>query len=512
MRHAGGTNVTSTLRLAQSSEPHSTPLNGLVVSLMSKMSFSPSNAYRRVKRDLTIRSGLVVACSSLLALLLLTIVYWFFLVHNLETRIESSLEDRHHAAENNTVRFTNEERKLFQQFRLSLPIRDEGVFSWLDESREQISGSVSGAECKDGFYDGWLEVSRSAADGPIPLKTKAQADKKLHDRFRFLANQREERCLVFGRSMYEVDELRGSLGGAFFWLVPLCLIPSILISLFYSMSIRKRLKQFGNVVGRVAGGELSARIEIAGDDDLDRLGRTTNRSFDRLQESVNTLQQVSSVIAHDLRGPLNRASNPLDEAIRQNEAGKVAVDPLYKVQEGLHDARTVFDALLRITQIESGRKRTEFKQIQLSKVCEELFEIYEAVVEDSGRTFEVDTSGGGNDTIEGDIDLLRQAVVNLVENAIRYTPEGANIKIHLLRHAVSPELSVIDNGPGVPETERERVVQRLYRFEGSTRGQHGHGLGLSLVKAIAELHHGNLVLEDAQPGLKVCIKFQSERI
>lgn len=474
------------------------------------MSLSPKALIRRIKRDITIRTGLVVACSALLALLLLTLVYWLFLVHNLETRIETSLVDRHSTSVNNATTFTSEERTLFQKFRLALPIRDEGVFEWLDKSGNQFAGSVSGAGCESDFYDGWLDINQSASDGPIPIQFEKPVDSNSYDRFRFLANQRGDNCLVFGRSMYEVDELRGSMSGAFIWLVPVCLVPSIFISLFYSMSMRRRLMQIGSVVRRVAGGELDARIKIDGDDDLDRLGRTTNRSFDRLQESVNTLQQVSSVIAHDLRGPLNRASHPLDEAIRANEVGNVAVEPLYKVQEGLNDARAVFDALLRITQIESGRKRTEFKDVQLSKVGEELFEIYEAVVEDSGRTFAFEASGEGTDIIEGDADLLRQAIVNLVENAIRYTPEGAHIRIHIFRHPVSPELSVIDNGPGVPEAERERVVQRLYRFEGSTRGQHGHGLGLSLVKAIAELHHGSLVLEDAKPGLKVCLRFQSE--
>lgn len=474
------------------------------------MPLSPKALLLRIKQDITVRTGLVVACSALLALLLLTLVYWLFLVHSLETRIENSLMERHKASVINATTFSDEERKLFQKFRFSLPIRDEGVFNWLDKSGNQFAGSVIGAGCENDFYDGWLDITQLASDGPVPMQSEKPSDSASYDRFRFLANQRGENCLVFGRSMYEVDELRGSLSGAFIWFVPLCLVPSILISLFYSMSMRRRLMQIASVVRRVAGGELDARVEVEGDDDLDRLGKTTNRSFDRLQESVNTLQQVSTVIAHDLRGPLNRASHPLDEAIRANEAGNVAVNPLYKVQEGLNDARAVFDALLRITQIESGRKRTEFKEVQLSKIGEELFEIYEAVVEDSGRTIALEMSGEGTDTIEGDADLLRQAIVNLVENAIRYTPAGSHIYIHVLRDAAYPEMSVIDNGRGVPEAERERVVQRLYRFEESTRGQNGHGLGLSLVKAIAELHRGSLVLEDAKPGLKVCIKFKPE--
>lgn len=472
------------------------------------MTLHPSALIQHIKRDITIRTGLVVAGSALVALLLLSFIYWLILVQRLEARIENSLTQRHATAIANSINFSDEERRLFQQFRKSLPVRDEGVYAWLDESGNIFSSSVTGVDCRSGFYDGWLDVSKSAINRALPLVPDNLVDKDVHDRFRFLANKHDEKCLIFGQSMYEVDALQDSVSGSFKWLVPLCLLPPILFSLIYSMSMRKRLQKFGVVLDKVAGGELDARITVDGDDDLDRLAGSANKSFNRLQDSVNTLQQLSSVIAHDLRGPLNRVSNPLDEAIRANEAGKVAKEPLYEVREGLEDARSVFDALLRITQIESGRRRLQFKQVDLITISEELYEVYEAVVEDSGRTLELDLPGQTIGAINGDAELLRQAIVNLVENAIRYTPEGAQIRIGVSLHSKYVQLFVSDNGPGVPEKERERVVQRLYRYKDSTRGKQGHGLGLSLVKAIAELHHGTFVLEDAQPGLKACLKLK----
>lgn len=467
---------------------------------------SPKALLEDVKRDSAIRSGLLVACSALIAVLLLKSIFASLLADRLETRIENALSKRHTTALSNAIEFAPEEQQIIRKFRKSLPVRDEGVYAWLNESGEVFSGSVSGVDCREGYYDGYVDISQSAAEVPIPLVSGEFVNRDIHDRFRFLAQKRDDKCLVFGQSMYEVEALEESISGTFLWLLPLCLLPPLLISFLYSFRTRKRLKKIANVVREVAGGDLSARLEVDGDDDIDRLARSTNRSIDRLQESVDTLQNLSAVVAHDLRGPLNRIANPLDEAIRENESGKIATQSLYKVQEGIDEARSVFDALLRITQIESGQRRLQFKEVELFNISEELFEVFEPVVADSGRTLKFEVIGEGTEKIQGDADLLRQAVVNLVENAIRYTPEGANIRIGLERQADSTALYVSDNGPGVPEAERERVVQRLYRYKDTAKDKQGHGLGLSLVKAIAELHHGELVLGDAQPGLKVSLQ------
>ena len=217
-------------------------------------------------------------------------------------------------------------------------------------------------------------------------------------------------------------------------------------------------------------------------------------------------------MAHDLRAPLNRVSIPLDKALQANRAGQSAVEPLELVKSGLDDARAVFDALLRISQIESGRQRLKFTNIDLFEITEGLFEIYEAVVEDANLTLEFEVTGSGTSIIHGDKDMVRQAVVNLIENAIRYTPEGSHIRICVTRDLHHPTLVIRDNGPGLPDEERPRVLQRLYRYEGSTGGKEGHGLGLSLVKAIVDVHQGVITLEDAKPGLLVRLQFQAAKI
>ncbi len=461
----------------------------------------------RLRQDVFLRGGIISAVTTLMVLLAMSLVVWQFLVNRLEQRVENSLTNRHEVATRNGSVLTDAERAIAQKFRRTLPVRDEGVFMWMDSAGNFITGSVTGLECRDGFYDRWLDITQSAVDTPlIPLAAKGDITSN-HDRFRFLANQRGDRCLVFGQSMYEVDATKQSVLGLLVWLVPLCLLPALLISLRQSWKLRKRLRHMQSVVNAVSMGDFDTRIEIIGDDDIDLLGASANQSFDRLQDSVGTLQQLTTVVAHDLRSPLNRVAIPLDKALRANESGRSDVESLEAVKRGLTDAQSIFDALLRISQIESGQRRSKFTEIDLFEIAEGLYEIYLPVVEDAQSTLELEVIGKGTSIIRGDSDLLRQALVNLIENATRYTPKGSFIRICVARDSEVPELTVRDNGAGLPEEERSRVLQRLYRYSGSTAGKSGHGLGLSLVKAISDLHGAELSVEDADPGLMVRMVF-----
>lgn len=466
---------------------------------------------QRIRNDVVLRGGLISAFSTLIVLLVLSAVFWVFLTNRLERRIENSLTNRHEVASSNQSVFSDEDRQVIRKFRQTLPLRDEGVFAWLNSEGVMFSGNVDGLECIDGFYDRWLDISSYTTDEPLKLTKDNQKELDDHDRFRFLAKRRDENCLIFGRSMYEVDALSESAKSLLMWLLPLCLLPAIAMNLSPSWKLRKRLNHIGDTMQEVSDGNLQARITVNGNDDLDKLSNRANLSISKLQESVSTLQQLSSVMAHDLRAPLNRVSLPLDEAIRLNQEGKPAVEPLLEVESGLNDSRAIFDALLRISQIESANRRSNFASVDLSELVRDLVEIYEPVLEESSRTLKFEIQGEGTTTIFGDADLIRQAVVNLIENAARYTPDDAVICAGVACDSEYLALFVKDNGKGIPAEERPRVLGRLYRYEGTSKGKSGHGLGLSLVKAIADLHHGELKLEDAQPGLLVIMHFPVQR-
>jgi len=463
----------------------------------------------RLRRDVVLRSGFISAAATLIALLILTYCLWVLLVEILDARVEDSLIARHEVSLLNVNEFSNDELGVIRKFRQGLPVRDEGVFAWLDNEGKEFSSNVSGLECREGFYDKWLDITPSASGAPLSPVPADQIDPARHDRFRFLAKKRDENCLVFGTSMFEVDELRGALWRKFFWLAPLCLLPALFISLFQSWRLRTRLIRLGRAVKNLAAGDLDARMPVDGDDDIDRLAISANHSFAQLQESVGTLTQLTSVMAHDLRAPLNRISIPLDKAMQANIEGRTDVESLQEVSGGLADVRSVFDALLRISQIESGRRRAKFSKIDLCEIAEGLFEIYQPVVEEAERELKFELIGEGTAEVLGDADLIRQAVVNLIENATRYSPKGACIRVGVKRDSQQPSVYVSDDGPGLPAAERPRVLRRLYRYEGSTDGQSGHGLGLALVNAVTDLHNGEVKIEDAKPGLLVTLGFNS---
>ena len=477
--------------------------------LSTLFNLKPSALLQQIRYDVLLRSGLISAGATLLALVLLSFCVWSFIVRQLENRVEEALTDRHAVALENSTSLSDADRAVIRKFRGSLPIRDEGIFAWMDSDGVPYSNNATGLYCKDGFYDGWADVKTPPGEGTVQVVYSPDIEPSTHDRFRFLAKERGDNCLVFGRSLYEVDKLRASFLGMFWWLVPLCLLPSLVIGLRQSFSLRRRLRNFGSVVETIASGNLDARIPAEGDDDIDQLAKTANRSFDRLQESVNTLQHLTSVMAHDLRAPLHRVAIPLDEAMRANQSGNTAVEHLEEVKGGLADVRDVFDALLRISQIESGRRRAKFANVDLFSIAERLFEIYQPVLEDSNQVLEFEVAGEGTSTIQGDAELITQAVVNLVANATHYAPAGAVIRIGVMRDSHQPALIIRDDGPGLPAEERPRVLRRLYRYQGSTGGKSGHGLGLSLVKAVVDLHDGQLTLEDAEPGLLVRLKFEA---
>jgi signal transduction histidine kinase len=461
----------------------------------------------RIKQDVALQGGLMSAMATIFSVLLLCAFFWWFLIERLEDRVENALTARHEVALANEVSLSDEERQVIRRFRKSLPVRDEGVFAWVDQQGVTFSGSVAGLDCRAGFYDRWLDVSKSPSDEPVPALTSKPSGDGLYDRFRFLSKQRGDNCLVFGRSLYEVDATRESVVGLLLWLVPLCLLPALFISLRRSWLLRRRLQSVGQVVQAVSDGDFGARIPVSGNDDIDRLALSANHSFERLQDSVNTLHQLTSVIAHDLRSPLNRVIIPLDKALRANESGQTDSQSIEQVKQGLADAQGIFDALLRISQIESGSRRANFSSTDLFELAEMLFEVYQPVVEDASRTLEFEVTGQGSSIIQGDEDLLKQALVNLIENAVRYTPEGSVIRIGVIRYTDGPNLVVTDNGPGLPSEERPRVLQRLYRYHGSAGDKNGHGLGLSLVKAVADLHYARITLEDSNPGLLVRLVF-----
>jgi len=282
-------------------------------------------------------------------------------------------------------------------------------------------------------------------------------------------------------------------------------ILAILGGLALSAGFLRRVESVNRTARQIMAGRLDSRVTVRDNgDELDRLAANLNAMLDRMQALMESLKQVSNDIAHDLRTPLARLRQNLETA--KGSATTVAefrssTDAAISETDSL--LRT-FSALLRIAQIESGARKSGFTSVDLSEVFELVASTFAPVAEDLGHRLNSEIEE--HISISGDRDLLLQLATNLVENAIRHTPEGTDIEVRLKKKGDAIIATVLDNGQGIPEEERAKVFRRFYRLEAS-RTTPGSGLGLALVAAVAELHGARISLSDQGPGLLVEVCF-----
>jgi len=316
-----------------------------------------------------------------------------------------------------------------------------------------------------------------------------------------LGNER----LVVGRGLSEVEETTELLFNALIWTLSLTVFLALAGGLLFSRAAVRRVAVISRTTDAIVAGDMTKRIPIEDrDDELSRLAHNINRMLDRNEALMTGLRQVSDDIAHDLRTPLGRLRQKLDRAYRQESSIDGFKAALVKAIQETDGILETFAALLRIAQIEAGARKSRFTRIDLSNLASAIAEAYEDVATSEGHVFATEIESGIE--IEGDKDLLSQALANLVENAIRHTASGTDIALELRCKGKAAVLSVADHGPGIPEAERTNVLKRFYRLEQS-RTSPGSGLGLALIKAIAELHDATLSLSDNAPGLHVELRF-----
>jgi signal transduction histidine kinase len=215
---------------------------------------------------------------------------------------------------------------------------------------------------------------------------------------------------------------------------------------------------------------------------------------------MDGVRHVSNIIAHNLRTPLGRIRSHLDEALRgEPEAEPLAKAAIFSIDE-VDGLIIVLDKLLQIAEAESGARRQPFAPVALREVVTNLLELYDAAAEAQGVTLVADIRD--EPVVLGDQDLLATILANLLDNALKYAGSPAKIEVRVTHELDKITLIVQDDGPGIPAAERSKVLQRFYRLN---QRQQGNGLGLSIVAAVTHLHGGTLSLEDAAPGLCVCI-------
>lgn len=331
-----------------------------------------------------------------------------------------------------------------------------------------------------------------------------------NERVRALISQLEGGFrLGVGEDLEQVGEMERMFLGALASALGIVLVLGIGGGLLLGAGFLRRVDAITRTAEAIIAGDLSRRIEQTGSgDDFDRLSATLNAMLDRITGLMENLRQVSSDIAHDLRTPLSRLRQDLEDA---KDRDLTAADYKSVVEGAVEEADALlgtFSALLRIAQIEAGTRRSAFHAVDLSDVMRTVAEAYTPAAEDGGRTLRAEIADGVE--INGDRELLAQLFANLVANALHHTPPGARIAARLARQPKEVIAEVADDGPGIPEEERANVFRRFYRLERS-RTSPGNGLGLSTVAAIADLHHATIELLDNQPGLRIMIRFPDAR-
>jgi signal transduction histidine kinase len=342
--------------------------------------------------------------------------------------------------------------------------------------------------------DGWSTVSGALLGMDPDLE------------YRLLAGHVRDVQFIVGQSYQDIDDLEAMALAGFAWTSLVVGLLALVGGVLVGLRARRRFGAVSETMGRVAHGELAARIPLLGrGDDIDLLSADINDALERLEMSMEGLREVSNNIAHDLKTPLNRLRITIEEAIRKAERGTAVTEDLYAAVGEMERVNHTFDALLRIAQIEAGVRKERFKELDLNEVLATLADLYEGLADDNGKSISLSP---GQDTcrVRGDRELLLQMYANLIENAIRHSGQGKRINLSSSFRSGRAIAIVEDDGPGIPADEHQHVFRRLYRLERS-RTTAGNGLGLSLVRAVAELHGATVTLEDAEPGLRVRTEF-----
>lgn len=303
--------------------------------------------------------------------------------------------------------------------------------------------------------------------------------------------------LIVGRDIEEVDNRGDALSSAIPPFIGIALLLTVVGSALMSLAIGRRLEAITTTARQVIGGDLSGRIPMLGTgDDFDQLNETLNEMLARIEKLVESVRRVSDSVAHELRTPLARLRADLDElAVAEgDEAGRLRAQAVGEAER----LEAVFDALLRIARIESGRHEAGMREVDLSALLADAIEFYRPAAEDRALAYAAAIEEGI--AVRGDPDLIFQTVCNLLDNAIKYTPAGGRVALEAARDDGAAIVTVNDTGPGIAETDRARIGERFYRAP-ETADRPGFGLGLGLAFAVAALHHSTLTLANRDPGL-----------
>lgn len=373
--------------------------------------------------------------------------------------------------------------------RVAQNIDDDAIYLLVDPRMKRIAGNLAAWPPPITTSDAWYELLVTRA-GMRSLATVRRIE--LPGGFH----------LLIGRDVQVRAQLRALLTDALLWAAVVVLLMATIGALVIRSLFRRTLANISATAAAIAGGDFAQRVRLSGrGDEFDQVAEVINDMLDRIARLMDGVRQVSNAIAHDLRTPITRARTRLEDAALHARTPDDLRAAIERATQDLDGVVAVFQALLRIAEIEAGSRRSSFARVDIAPMLAEIADLYDAVAEERG--IRLTLSAPKSIPAYGDRAMIQQAVANLVDNAVKFSPRGGTVRLSAtVSGAVRIEVS--DQGPGIPASEREKATQRFYRGE-TARNTPGSGLGLSLVQAVAQLHGGELRLEDNKPGLRAIL-------
>lgn len=379
------------------------------------------------------------------------------------------------------------------------------LYLLMDADRRVVTGNLSESpiEAANGEGERWdtFRLTDTDAEGRVRRRQALGVERALGGGDR----------LFVGQDIGDIEAYLARLTQALWGGMAMVILLGLGGGLVISRNVELSMGRLNRVVSAVQDGDLKARAEVGvSGDELDELGRGLNGMLDRLETSMASIRHAGDAIAHDLRSPLTRMRAKLELALIDAEAGRIhGAEALQAALGEADDLLKTFNTVLAIARLQAGGA-PDPQVFDAGDLAADMAELYEPAAEDKGMEFSAEIERGL--MIEGNRPFLAQALANLIDNAVKYTPAGGAVKLRARRRSSGEiEFSVTDTGPGVPEEERDRVVQRFVRLDNS-RSETGAGLGLSLVTAVMEAHGGRLQLDEGPgafggqgPGLRVAL-------
>ncbi len=445
----------------------------------------PGRRGRDILRSASLRLALVYALVFMLSAVVFMSFIWWATIGLLEREVDAAIDADARALSERWIEGGLPALADTIQRRLEQDVDDAGLYLIVDADGLRVAGNLGGwpAEVSRGDIAYQLTVSRDGMRGLAEVKAFA-----LPGGFR----------LLVGRDVRARAILKRLLTDTLLWAVLMVSGLGLSGAFVVRSLFRRMVRNVACTTAAIAAGDLAQRVPLSGSgDEFDRVAETINDMLDRIARLMDGVRQVSNSIAHDLRTPITRARTRLEDASMHAASRAEMQAAIDRAVADLDGVTAVFEALLRIAEIEAGARRSAFAGVDLSALLDDLAELYAALAEEHGLALR--RLPDRPIRLSGDRQLLQQAVANLLDNAIKFSPAGGTVQLSALAAGGEVRIVVRDQGIGMGPAELARASERFFRGE-SSRNTPGSGLGLSLVQAVAQLHGGRLELGPAPGG------------